>query len=181
MEVLELRDPVLSRDVVVDHARLERTRSIERDQGDDLPERAGLELQHEVGHARRFDLEHALRVAPTEQVVGDLIVHRDGVYVERLEALLLADHALRVRHQREGLEPEEVELDEADLLDVDHVVLGHHVTGLRVLVERDHVDQRLRPDHDAGGVLRGVTGEPFEALRRIDQTLHLGVGVHQRA
>ncbi len=179
MQVLGLRRSGLARDVVVDHAGLQRARPIQGDQRNDLAEGSRLQLHDEIGHARGFDLEYALGVALAEQVVGLRIVDRDRVDVEGLEAGLLADHPLRIRHQGQRLQSQEVELDEADLLDAAHVVLRHHVAGLRVLVERDHLDQGLRSDHDAGRVLGGVAREPLEVAGGVEQALDLGIHVHQ--
>ena len=66
-------------------------------------------------------------------------------------------------------QPEEVELDEADLLDVLHVELGHRHVGARVAVERDELVERAVADHDAGGVGRGVARQALELLRDADQ------------
>ena len=43
-----------------------------------------------------------------------------------------------------------------------HLVLGHERVGVRRLLERHELGQRLAADHDAGGVGRGVAGDALE-------------------
>ena len=50
-QVLDLGHAVLAVDVVVDHARAERARPVERDDRDQLLEAAGPQLHHELRHA----------------------------------------------------------------------------------------------------------------------------------
>ena len=64
--------------------------------------------------------------------------------------------------QRQRLQAEEVELDEADRLDVGARVLRHDRAVL-VDEERQVLDQRPVGDDDAGGVLGGVAQQAFEA------------------
>ena len=64
----------------------------------------------------------------------------------------------------ERLQPEEVELDEAGLLDVVLVVLGDDRRSA-VLEARHVIPERPLADDDAGGVLAGVAREPLELLR----------------
>ncbi len=70
----------------------------------------------QVGHAAGLDLEHALGVAGAQHVEGLLVVERDRL-VAKLRIATLADHRLGVGHHGEGAEAEEVELDQAHLLD----------------------------------------------------------------
>ena len=62
-------------------------------------------------------------------------------------------------------EPEEVELDEADRLEIVLVELRQQrAVGIRV--ERHVLRDRLRRDHDAAGMRADVAREPLEALAR---------------
>ena len=81
------------------------------------------------------------------------------------------DQALRDVDDGERLEAEEVELDEAGLLDVVLVVLGDVPVGLAVLEDRDVIPERAFADDDAGGVLAGVAREAFELDRLREQLL----------
>ena len=68
----------------------------------------------------------------------------------------------------ERLEAEEVELDQAGLLDVVLVELGDDLAVLAA--EAGHVlPQRLLGDHDAGGVHAGVAVQPLERMRDVEQ------------
>ena len=181
---LEFGDRVLDRgravptvDVVLDHARLEGAGTKESDEWDQVVEDPRLLAQDEISHAARLDLEYAFRAARTEHVEGLLVVEGNALVTE-VRIVPLPDHRLGVRHDRKCAQAEEVELDEPDLLDAHHVVLRHHVTRLRVAVERHQLDQRLVADHDAGGVLRGVTCEPLEIQSRVDQLPHLPIRVY---
>ena len=83
----------------------------------------------------------------------------------------------RLLDHRQRLEAEEVELHQARLLDVFHRVLGDQHLGARVAVERHDLDQRLAPDHDAGGMGGGVAVEPLHLQRDLEQPRHLLVVV----
>ena len=95
--------------------------------------------------------------------------------------MALPDHDLGVGHHRERAEPQEVELDQPDLLDAVHVVLGHHVAGLRIAIQRHKLDEGPIADHHPGCVLRGMTRQALQAQRRLDQLLDLSVRVDARA
>jgi hypothetical protein len=149
---------------------------VERYQRNQLREGPRLELPHELGHARGLDLEHALGVAPAQQVVGGLIVQGHGLDREVREAAF-AYAALGIADDRQRLEPEEVELDQSHLLDAAHVPLGHHVARLGIAVERHQVDQGLVADHQARRVGGGVARQPLEPARRLHQPGDLAVGI----
>ena len=75
--------------------------------------------------------------------------------------------------------PEEIHLQQADALERVHVVLRGDFILVR-LVERDDFGERLRRNHHAGGVRRGVARQPFQAQRDFDQFLHALVLLAQR-
>ena len=152
MQGLHGHTAALAVDVVVYHAGLQRPRTIKGDQRNDFFECARLQLDDQFRHARGLDLEHPFGVAGAEHVVGFLVVERDGIDIEVFEARLALDHLLRVGHQGQGFEAEEVKFDQADFFDAAHVVLGHHDAGFLVLVERNHLDQGRIADHDPGRV-----------------------------
>ncbi len=95
--------------------------------------------------------------------------------------MLGADQLLRVRDHGERLQTQEVELDQPDLLDAAHVVLGHDVAGARVAVQRHHFDQRARADHHAGCVFRRVARQAFQLAGGLEQPRHLPVRLDARA
>ena len=72
---------------------------------------------------------------------------------------------------------QEVELDQARLLDVLHVELGGRHQRARVAVERHQLVQRPVADHHAGGMGRGVARQAFELQRDVDHARHPGIVV----
>ena len=65
---------------------------------------------------------------------------------------------------------EEVEFDQAGLLDMLHRVLGDQEVGFRVAVERDQFDQRAVADDDAGRMGGGMAVETFDAQGDFQQS-----------
>ena len=169
VQIFGLLDAVLAVDVARDVVH--RTRPIERVHRDDVVEAVGLELAQRVAHAAGFQLEHAGGLAPAEQIEGGLVVERQPGQLERRAALL--DQPLGQRQQRERGQAEKIELDQARLLDVLHVELGHRHVGARIAVERHQLVERAVADHHAGGVGRGVARQALELLRDVDQALDL--------
>ena len=80
----------------------------------------------------------------------------------------------------EVAQAEEVDLEQAERLDVLHRELGHDLLVGALLLQRYDLDQRLRADHDAGGVDRVLADEPLERLREVDDLLRERVGVVRR-
>ncbi len=160
--VLDLGLALLARDEVVDHPALERAGTVERVQRDQVVEPLRLGLAQQLAHARALELEHAVGLAVPEQLVGLLVVERDGVDVE-VDAFGALDLAERVADQGQRAQAEEVHLQEADPLDLLHRPLRDDFV-LLALVERNELGQRPGRDDDAGGVHRGVPGHAFETL-----------------
>mgnify|MGYP003905157435 CR=1 FL=1 len=50
--------------------------------------------------------------------------------------------------RRQVTQPEEVHLEQAQLCDAMHLVLGDHLRFLALLLNRNELDERLRRDHD---------------------------------
>ena len=126
--VLHLLAPVLALDEVVDHAALQRPGSIQRARGDDVLEAVGLQLLQQLAEAARLQLEHAGHVGqrrssctrrrPRCRSPTDRAAPRRGSPCRRLirsSAVWMTVSVFR---------PEEVELDQARLLDAVLVVLG---------------------------------------------------------
>ena len=167
MDVFRLLVAMLARAVGRDVRH--RTRPIERDERDDVLEPVRLHVEQRAAHALAFQLEDADRFSPRQLVVGFLVVERDRRQIELDAALLQQPH--RGLQHRQRLQPEEVEFDEAGLLDPFHVELGHRHVGFRIAVHRHELGQRPVADHDAGGVGRGVAVKPFELERDVEGAL----------
>ena len=80
----------------------------------------------------------------------------------------------------EVAQAEEVDLQQAERLDVAHRELRHDLLVGALLLERHDLDQRPVADHDAGGVDRVLADEPLERLREVDDLAHERVGVVRR-
>ncbi len=160
MQIFGFRAAVL----VADELRnpLHRTGAVERDERDDVFEARGLELDADARHAVGFDLEDAHRFAAAEHLVGPLVVVGDRRQVE-VAVDRAADLVGRGLHHREVAQAQEVHLEQADLLDPDHVELRVDVAVVE-LHQRRVIDQRSGRDHDAGRVCAGVTRQAFDSL-----------------
>src|SRR5439155_21308220 len=100
-----------------------RSRPEERDHGHHVLDPVGLELADVAAHAGGFQLEHAGRLARTQEVEGLLVV-KWNVLTPDLDAALVLDEPKRVLEDREVPEPEEVELQHPELLELLVLVLG---------------------------------------------------------
>ena len=67
---------MLAIDEILDHARLQRTRPIQRKDGDEIIEMIRLQPLDQIAHASRFELKDCHRLAIAQQLVGPLIVDR---------------------------------------------------------------------------------------------------------
>src|SRR5665811_1597941 len=76
MNVIGLLHAVLAR--AIGRNVRHRTGAIKRDQGDDVLETVGPHVEQRAPHAGAFQLEHADRFRARQQVVGFLVVERDG-------------------------------------------------------------------------------------------------------
>ena len=93
-----------------------RSRTEERDHRHDVLDAVGLEVAHVAAHAGGFQLEHAGRLAGAEEVEGLLVVERDILAPDR-DAARLLDQAQCLVKDREVPEAEEVELQDAELVE----------------------------------------------------------------
>ena len=94
---------VLALDVVADE--LHRTRTVERDERDNLVDGGDAELATERLHAARFQLEHADGLGLVEECEGLGVVEAELLDVEVRLAAMLAHELLGVVDDGEGLEP----------------------------------------------------------------------------
>ncbi len=140
------------------------------------PKLVGRHRRERPAHAFRFQLEHADRVAPLEQLVDLLIVPGRALEKSTFDALL-AEQPLGLLEDGQGLEAEEVELHQARGLDIFHVELGDRHVGARVAIERNELVEPPVADHHAGGVGRGVARQALQLHREIDEAADVGVAL----
>jgi hypothetical protein len=92
------------------------------------------------------------------------------------------DHVQRPLDDAQVAQAEEVHLEQAQLVDSVHFVLGDNrgVLGttarLRLALHRQVLGQRVARDHHRGGMDPVLAAEPLEALGNVDYTLDVGVG-----
>ena len=103
-----------------------------------------------------------------------------GIAARSMSTSALLGEANRGLQHRQGLQAEEVEFDQARLLDPLHVELGDRHVGLRIAIQRHQLGERAVADHDAGRVGRGVAVEPFELLRDRKGARHHRLAVARR-
>ncbi len=142
---IEVFDPlaVLALDELGDE--LHRPGAVQRDERDDVLEAVGPRALDEIAHAARFELEYRGGVGVGEHRVGVGIVERD--LLEREVGLPhCADRLHRPVEDGEGGEAEEVELHQADALDVFHVELRDRALGPLSRVERAEIGELARGD-----------------------------------
>ena len=166
--LVDVRDrlaAVLARRVARDV--LHRPRPVEGDERDQVLELGRLHLPQRVAHARRLELEDAGRVGAGEHLVRLRVVHRDLRDVEPVAA----DQADGLVDHVEVAQAEEVHLQQAERLDVLHRDLRHDLLVGALLLQRHDLDQRLRADHDAGGVDRVGPRQALERPGEVDDLL----------
>jgi hypothetical protein len=154
------------------HVRRHGPRPVEGHQGGDVVEAGGGQGPHERPHGAALELEHADRLAPAEQGEGVVVVEVDVVDV---------DLGCRVRFdQLEGVsvddvevaQAEEVHLEQAQVLDPVHLVLGDDRSVLRVLaglglaLDGQVLGEGLLGDHHRGGVDAVLAAQALEARPR---------------
>ena len=157
VQVGDLAGVVLAFDVSGD--LFHRARAVERDQSHDLLEAIGSQLHQQPAHAVRLELKDSVTVAFAQHVVDLGIGEVERVHVDLLTRVRL-DRLLSELNDREVSQTEEVHLEEPELLDEAHVVLGNDLAMVAAL-ERDVLDQGVGPDNDAG---RMDARRPLEVL-----------------
>ncbi len=144
------------------------------------------ERPQERAHRPALELEHADRVALAEHLERLLVVERHLVDVG-------ANPGGR-RHQVERdlehvevAEAEEVHLEEAEVLDAVHLVLGDDrrvgevATGFGLALHRDVLGERVAGDDHRRGVDAVLTAQALEAACDVDDPLRVRVGLVELA
>ena len=171
VEVLDLAGVMLAGDEPGDGVH--GAGAVERDDGGDVLDVLGPQAHAHAGHARGLHLEHAGGLAGRDHLKGLRVVLRDVRELEVRQALL--DHLHRVIQHRQVPQPQEVHLQEAQLLQGGHDVLAHH--GVVVLRQGHVLVHRPLGDDHAGGVGGGVAGHPLQGLGGVDELFHLLIGL----
>ena len=142
--------------------------AVEGDDGGDVLDILGLEAHAHAGHARRLHLEHAGGPAVGEHLEHLRVVVRDVRQGEAGAGFLHQLHG--VVQDGQVAQAQEVHLQQAQLLQGGHDVLGDH--RLVVLGQRHIVHHRPPGDHHPGGVGGGVAGHPLNGLGGVDEAVN---------
>ncbi len=175
MQVLDALAAVLALDEVRD--QVHRARPVQRVQGDQVLEAVGLRALQQLAHAARFELEDRRGGRLLEHVVGLRVVQRQCLQRQPERRIERADVGQGQVEDGQRGEPEEVELHQADRLDVVLVELAdRRVRSLRA-VQGTEVGQLARRNQHAARVHADVAGQALERPRERDQFLEFLVAV----
>ena len=162
----------LALDEVVDHAALDRARTIERIEGSQVFHRDRLIPAQHIAHAAGLKLKHAgSERAVKDLLVGLRIVQRNQRHIEHAATLLL-NQLERVVNYGEGGEPEKVHLQQAQFFHRLHVI-GSDDFVVLAATDRHQLGERLGRDYDSGGMQTGAAHKAFKLSRGVDQLLYL--------
>ena len=121
-----------------------------------------------------------------QQVEGLRVVERDAVDVGAGAGALLDEPERDLEHV-EVAQPQEVHLEEAEVLDAVHLVLGDDrgvldlPARLRLALDREVLGERLARDHHRGGVDAVLAAQPLEPAGDVDDPLGVGIGLVEGA
>ena len=169
---------MLAVDEVVHHARLQGAGTKQCHQGDDVLEAVRSQALDQVLHPAGFQLEYRRGFRRLQQLEAGLVVQRDQADIQRLLALPLPHgiyHFHRPVDNRQGAQPEKIELDESRVLHVALVVLGDQATAGFVAEQRGEIRQFRGRDNNTPGMLADVAGNALQLHRHIPDFLGLGV------
>ena len=164
--------PFFSLDVIRD--QVHRARAEKREDGDDVVDSPDVELPAHAGHAAAFQLEDPHRLAAVEQGDGSFIVEGNGFQIEPRFAHV--DEFDGVLDEREGLQTQEIHLQQAEIVQRTARVLGDDLLPL-VPGERDVFVEIPVADDDAGRVHPRVAGEALEDERVVPHLPRGGFGL----
>ena len=170
----------LAAGVLVVGVRPHRAGTVERADRGDVLEGVGLHAAQQGAHRAAVELEDAEGVALLEQGVRRRVGQLE-VLEHHLLAAVVLDVDQRVVEDRQVAQPEEVHLDQPELLAGRVVELGDLGAVGGTAHHRDHVEQRLARHDHAGGVHAPLALEPLEPDRGVHDGLHVGVAVVERA
>ncbi len=168
MQVVDAFDTLLAADEIVRHQH--RTRAEQRHDRDQITESVRLNPLDQIAHTARLELKYRCRLTTAQQLVSRFVIHRNRFDIDFRIALLSARHIDRrdrLVDDRQSLQPQEVELDESNGLQVILVELRER-GALGVGVEGHRLGQRVRRNDDASRMRTRVACKTFELFRQVD-------------
>ena len=173
---------VLPVGVVLVHVGRHGARPVEGHQSGHVVETGGCERAHERTHGAALELEHPHRVAPAKHGEGGLVIEGDIVDVGPFARRRL-DQVEGPLDDREVAQPEEIHLQQAEVLHPVHLVLGDHRgigrvgAPVRLPLDGHVLGERLVGDDHRGGVDPVLATQTLEPLGHVDHPLGLGIGL----
>ena len=166
MRVVDLLAAAASLHVVIGHPALQRTRTIQGEESDQILEPVRLHAADEGSHPRTFELEDPRGLPLADHPEGLLVVEWDRFDVDVDPGPLVQGRTCLI-DQGEVPQPQEVELQEADRRNIVHVKLGDDLAFAHAQ-ERDMVEEWIGRYHHPSSVSRGVTRQSLETPADID-------------
>ena len=185
MRVVDGLAAVLAIRVLVVPVLRHRPRPVQRDQRGDVFEARRRQRPQQRADRSAFQLEHTDGVAAAEHLEGLVIVEVDAIDVGP-HARARFDEADGDLDDVEVPQPEEVHLEQAEVLDAVHLVLrddrafGDLPAGCAPSLNRKVFSQRVTGDHHRRGVDAVLAAQPFEAAGDVDHPFRIGVGGVER-
>ncbi len=160
---------------VVDHARLERTRTKQRNERHQIVEVIRFQTLYQVAHAAGFQLEDRAGAPRAQQLESRTIIERQRTNLERRGPFRTRRVYGLDRPVDDGqcAQPEEIELHQANSLEPVLIELGHCRGFALHAVQRREIDDARRRDHHAAGVLAGIAHEAFQLSREVDKCANI--------
>ena len=149
---------------------MQRARTEQGHQCDQVFQAVGLELFDQLLHAPGFKLEHRRGFGFLQQAVGRFVVQRDKRNIQRFFADLGAvavDGLECPVDDGQGPKAQEVELHQAGRLHVVLVELGNQAAAFFIAIDRRKVGQLGWGDNYATGVFTDVTHHAFQLARHV--------------
>src|SRR5829696_2924435 len=150
-----------------------RSRPIQRNDGNNILDAVGVHLAQHVAHSGAFQLEHADRIAMTEHFISSKVIEGHAPNVEARHAI--SDQCLSLFDNCQSFEPEEVELDQARLLDPFHIELSYCKARPGIAIERDKFFEWPVAYHHTSCVGGGVTIQTLELHADFEHCPNSGV------
>ena len=187
--VLNLLRILLPRNIL--RNEIHRSRAVKRNTCNNIIDTARLKLFHKARHPGRFQLEDAGCIACAEHVVNSGIIQLHCIHINHPAAVRICDdpcacrriasvcharqigiilsrHAGRILNNGQGLKPQEIHFEKAQLLQRCHRELRDR-RAVRAERQRYILLNRLLADHDTCRMHRHMSGKPLKAPAHIDQ------------
>ena len=170
MQVGHRLEPLAAAQVGMDRVTLDRTGADDRHLHDQVVEAARLRLPQRLLLGAQLDLEEPDGVDLADHVVDALVVEGQRVEVGPLPRGLL-DEVEALRDRRERAQPEQIHLDEPDVLDVVLVELHDHPSRHGRPLHRHDVDERLAGDEHAADMDAQMARRALDPTEDVDELL----------